>query len=282
MLAAGPECQHDQFALPRLPSRIDCDLPQPRFDKYSHFPKVIATLVFYYPLGCRDMRRVTEGAAHLRRLPSEAEGVEVPVAVIPLQPEHATWWHSELQPTIAQDTTRADREWNWPLIASVFFANTAASEPFEGFCLAVLRDGRVVPCGLLLLLKKFPYLADRRRHSVYVWYLSNAPTDVLMARGYLTASLTPKMIASALVDVALCYSFTTRLEGRMSLYAAVEGGAKLFEWYRDKRGMTPLAPSKPLPEKVRDLEETENDGRFFYYTTASGILASKRLDDLRR
>ena len=111
----------------------------------------------------------------------------------------------------------------------------------------------------------YPYFADRRRKAVFLWYLADAPTDVL--RYYLETKHSelkdiklPKMLGSIGLDIAVTHAFNTNLEGRTELHAAKEGGERLFRWY-EKQGMTPLPKSQRLP--IGRQMATGNDGGVF-------------------
>ena len=46
--------------------------------------------------------------------------------------------------------------------------------------------------------------------------------------------------------------------------------------------MTPLPAKKTLPPTIALAEESDNDGRFFYFNTPEAVTTSARFDTYRR
>ena len=189
-----------------------------------------------------------------------------------------TWWSSEIQPAIA-GTVRADRDWRWQRIAGPYLSGTIrlGRQRFSALTLGVQHD-QFVRCGMLLMISHASHLPDQMRRSVYVWYFADAPRTRLAE--LLPPALTPRPIASALLDVALCESFNQRWAGRLGLYADQRGGDELLAFY-GRSGMSSLSPEIRPPIRLVELGETPNDGRFFFHSTVSAIAASRRFDTMR-
>jgi hypothetical protein len=217
---------------------------------------------------------MTIRSTFVRWAPSRsATNGKVALTVLPLTLKRAEWWHANIQPTIDKEVpVRADRGWRWPLIwATTKFALT--QRPI-GFAICVTTStGTEIPCGLVLLVGRYAALDDPNSQSVFLWYLADAP--LLALEPVLTLDEIPKMLGTLCLDVAVTHSFSENLDGRTSLHAAPEGGDKLMKWYA-KRGMTNLPLTAPKPSRLRS-----NDGRYFYYTPSSALVASKDLDAFR-
>jgi len=190
-----------------------------------------------------------------------------------------SWWAQHIQPAITL-TDRPDHDWNWLRIAGPYLSGTIklGRQRFSAITLGVQHDQLFVTCGMLLIITHASHLPEQRQRSVYVWYFADAPRDRL--EQLIPATLTPRPIASALLDVALCESFNRRWAGRMGLYADERGGTDLLAFYRGK-GMTALDVRIRPPRRLAQIGETPNDGRFFFHTTISAIAASCEFDAMR-
>jgi hypothetical protein len=223
-------------------------------------------------------QRVQQGVRNVVRLPSRGGG-EVPIVIRPMTLTDVTWWAEHVQPSIAQ-TTRPDRDWNWLRIAGPHLGGSSrvGRQRFSAITMGVQHGETLVTCGMLLIITHASHLPEQRKRSVYVWYFADAPRDRL--EQLLPPELTPRPIASALLDVALCESFNRRWAGRLDLYADERGGDGLLAFYRG-RGMTSLDARIAPPRRLAQIGETPNDGRFFFHTTTSAIAASRLFDTMR-
>jgi hypothetical protein len=188
-----------------------------------------------------------------------------------------------MQPVIDRDgpaQQRADVGWNWIIFAGGYLDGTATlgRQRFLALTMGVADGHTCIPVGLLCVVLHAGHLADPKRRSVYVLYLSDAPRSALSS--WLSPDRIPRPIARALLDVALCESIARKWEGRLGLYAGDEGGTKLLDFYT-KRHMHNLPKSARVPKRLVELGEAPNVGRFFYYETPSALLASCELDSWR-
>lgn len=234
------------------------------------------------------MDRIKQGLTHVSALPTLAGEAEV--LVTPMDKAHADWWHSYIQPEIRANYVgkRADVDWEWPILRALAATEAVGKAPRTVSALSLLLvdrredEPRVLPCGLTLLVLGEAHLPDKRKKSVYVWYLADAPRNEFSRVTGIPQEDVPRPIASALIDVALAESFTRQQKGRAGLHADPVGGARLAQWYTEQVGMTPLPAKKTLPPTIALAEESDNDGRFFYFNTPEAVTTSARFDTYRR
>lgn len=93
----------------------------------------------------------------------------VPIHVSRMTLQHVRWWNSHIQPVIDKDPSRADRFWNWILIAatSIISGRFLARKP-RGYTIGIESKGFFIPCALIQLIGKFPYFIDQEKKSVFV------------------------------------------------------------------------------------------------------------------
>lgn len=154
--------------------------------------------------------------------------------------QHVRWWNSHIQPVIDEDTTRADRYWNWILISATSnIAGRFFSRKPKGCTIGLEHNRYFIPCALIQLIGKFPYFIDQKKKSVFVWYLSVAPKKALTSLEdvKLNADELPKRLGAISLDIAVIHSLNWRLKDRTALHATIEGGDQLLEWYT-KQGMS--------------------------------------------
>lgn len=91
-------------------------------------------------------------------------GELIPIHISKTSLDHVRWWHSKIQSIIDDDSTRADRYWNWILIAasSNISGRFLARKPI-GFTIGIESDSQFIPCALMQLIGKFPYFIDRKK-----------------------------------------------------------------------------------------------------------------------
>jgi hypothetical protein len=206
----------------------------------------------------------------------------IPIVVSELTIEHAKWWHSQIQPIIDDNSDRADQYWNWILIsASSNIAGKFFSKKPAGYTVGFELDGNFIPCGMIQLIGKFPYLINRKKKSVFVWFLTVAPFKALtsLKNVNISADKIPKRIGSILLDISVTHSFNIRNQGRTSLHAAIEGGEKLLNWY-SSRGMDIYPEDENLHFGIRRLIKP-SDGRYCYFTEKGALTEIKEFDPYR-
>jgi len=131
---------------------------------------------------------------------------------------------------------------------------------------------------MVLLVEAYPHLPDPIYESVFVWYATRCPDEVLRQALHVTPDRIPKRLMAITIDLAITHSYNLMLEGRLGLHAAPEGGRELLKKY-EQLGMLRLDPSKPLPSGIRSL--LGNDGNYFFHSESSALAASQRLDKYR-
>ncbi len=195
---------------------------------------------------------------------------------------HVRWWNSHIQPVIDTDPSRADRYWNWILIAATSnIAGRFFSRKPKGYTIGIESNGFFIPCALIQLMGKFPYFIDQQKKSVFVWYLSVAPEKALISLEdiKLNAEELPKRLGAISLDIAVVHSFNWRLKGRTCLHATLEGGDKLLQWYI-KQGMIPYPRDEKLHFGFRRLL-VPSDGRYCYFTEEAALEEKNNIDPYR-
>lgn len=204
----------------------------------------------------------------VRCLPLET-GEVIQVEVVPMTHALAQLWHEDCQPEI-DNSTRADRGWNWMRIRGRFhFLASALQQSPEAFCLRAERDGADPwSIGMLMLAGHYPALDDIDQDAVFAWFLAVAPHEGMVRQ----LGVRPKKIGQALMDMVLTQSKLLGYGGRAGLHAAPSGGDELLRYYTTTIGLQRLPQSAPLPG-VREV--MGNDGRYFFADepTANRILA---------
>jgi hypothetical protein len=206
----------------------------------------------------------------------------VPIHISKMTLKHVLWWHSNIQPIVDDDPSRADRYWNWILIAasSSLTGKLLARRPI-GLTVGIETDGKFIPCALMQLIGKFPYFIDRYKKSVFVWYLAVAPTRALLSLEdvKLGAEQLPKRLGSISLDIVVTYSMNHKRRGRTSLHAAKEGGEELLSWYTS-RGMLIFPDEEKLHLGFRRIF-IPSDGRYCYFDEEGALKEIKEFDPYR-
>lgn len=214
--------------------------------------------------------------------PTKSGGmIQIHISKMTLQ--HARWWNSNIQPVIDKESLRADRHWNWILITatSMISGRFLARKP-KGYTIGIESNGFFVPCALIQLIGKFPYLIDGKKKSVFVWFLSVAPEQALVSLEdvKLKAEELPKRLGSISLDIAVVEAYNRRLKGRTCLHAVEEGGDKLLNWY-SKQGMSIYPKEEKLHFGFRRLL-IPSDGRYCYFTEEAALKEKLNLDPYRK
>lgn len=231
-------------------------------------------------------QRVNGGITFIRRVPSTEKNSYIEIRVATLTMNLARWWDKNVQKSIDKDINRTDAGWNWPVIFS--FTNAVASvlgqEPL-GYVLGIKlkKINLFIPCALVQLVENYPALNNHEKSSIFVWFMTTAPSDVLrdilknIENKYGKIGL-PKQLGQASLDIAVTQSFNKLLAGLVGLHADPSGGEDLAQWYQKNR-LKNLDNNATLPFGMRRIKG--NDGRYYYYTTENAIEFSKSIDHLR-
>ena len=224
------------------------------------------------------------GINFVNRAPNRSGG-EVKIRVVQMMLSHVLWWHSHVQPVIDSDPNRVDKDWNWPVYYSftAFTGKVLRRKPF-GYVIGIVteNDKHLIPCAMVILLGRFPALDNDKKYGVFTWFLTTAPTEALLTiKEYkLTKDTLPKQLGAIGMDTAITHSVNNRTKGRVALYADKKGGDALLNWYKSV-GFQVLPLNQRLPRSPRRLFKP-NDGRYCFLTPKAAMVASKRMDHLRK
>lgn len=193
-------------------------------------------------------------------------------------------WHKQVQPLIKKIPDRADQQWIWPLHRSAtLLSGDALGQRPRAKVLELIAAAKpeIPPCVMLVVVEAYPAVNDHGAQSVFVWYISPAPTEYFTAILGYPPDMTPKRskLMAIGMDIAVAHSFKCGRRGYVGLHAAKEGGDDLYGWYLNDGGMTPLPKTSPLPLGIRWLRG--NDGRYFYHTHKSANKVTAALSELR-
>lgn len=182
-----------------------------------------------------DLKR-WRGVRFVSRAPTKS-GEPVGIRVTRMTLPHVLWWHSHVQPVIDQDSTRADRGWNWLFyVPFTTLARGLLMRQPHGYTIGIRAeetDDRFIPCALVQLLGRFPALDTPERKGVFVWFLSTAPDEALLTiQGHpITEDRIPKRLGTITLDAAVTHALNKHRRGRTALYADEAGGDVLLKWY---------------------------------------------------
>lgn len=219
------------------------------------------------------------GLAHVAKAPTHS-GELVPIRVTEMTLTHARWWQESVQPSIdGSAEVRADQGWRWPRIYATgkLMAGMLLQRPMGLVAGVVLKRGFLPAC-MVFVVEAYPYFLDHRMESVFVWYATRCPDQVLAKAMRVAADAVPKRLMEITIDLAITHSYNLMLRGRVGLHAASEGGDDLCRKY-ESLGLIRLDSNKRLPPGVRGW--LGNDGRYFSHSEESALSASQRLDMYR-
>ena len=210
------------------------------------------------------------------------KGLLLPVRVSEMTGDHAGYWDTYVQRRIG--SKRADQDWSWPRIRlTTSLAGSALGQRPRALVVGIESALHFLPCVMLLLAERYPALHDPGRSSVFVWYLSPAPTSYFVEHlGYSRDdSPSESHLMAVGMDVAITHSYNCGLSGLVGLHADKGGGDALMSWYSasQKGGMSLLPKGQPLPPGFRRLRG--NDGRYFYHDETTASNALKRMNIYR-
>lgn len=216
------------------------------------------------------------------------------VVVVPMTPQHADWWHSEVQlkwidanyckavqtatVTCSEDASeinslaskdsrlkvRADVGWSWPSQLQrarwLYLLTKGRQIPY---CWTMLsfdsyqENANLHPIGMLIVVPVFKSTINSlTKQRTFTWYLADAPSDLFQAWG-----IEPlHNIATGLLDTALQTANCLDLDGEMLLHASPSGGARLLRFYLETCGMACVSNSLGRISVTR-----VNDGRYFFF-----------------
>lgn len=211
-------------------------------------------------------------------------------------------WHQLVHlPFIQPDATRLDRYWHWPRFAVWRRGlERALGRTTTNFCFNVVdRNGKSFPIAAMLVADGYPYMPDRTKSCVFVWYLTAAPKSALEANG-----IQPVKTLRAMLDVAIQHSFNLGFDGRILLHAArawhLTDSSNLLEPHRilaryrsapvqDAELVAKYIKAGLRPVPVRGWWERiplarpgrRNDGRYLHCDEITAMDLSKKMDYLR-
>jgi len=180
--------------------------------------------------------------------------------------KHAEFWDEHIQPVIRAAPSSADRNWSWPdLRLWMPLLQLVQSRRCRALVALLQSDkGFAVPSAMLLMIERYPYVdSDVPTKSVFVWYVTTAPTDGLEALGVREApSLGRRWLGRACIDAAIVTSQNLGQNGCIWLHADPLGGDRLLRFYEMDCRLMPLPETAVLPTLERRI--MGNDGRYFF------------------
>jgi hypothetical protein len=191
-------------------------------------------------------------------------------------------WHEEVQPFIRYNSARADRHWNWPMIASLMFGGAADKRPKILLMRARYPTGSA-PAAIMALLEDEDWVTGAEQSSVFVWHFATTPRMALPRLVEIPeGSSPPRLLGRAALDMAVTIAVEEEAKGR--LWLTTGGGAgteSLAQWCALENGMCRL-PAEAIPTlpSAPRLQRT-NGGRCFVHTPATAHWSHASLDAWR-
>ena len=202
-----------------------------------------------------------------------------PLRLLRTTSDDVNYWDEHVQPEVARMRGRADRYWNWPFL--LWWVNRVGrslwQQPLVLTLSADLGGSRGVPVGFVAVMQKYPFPRRKRDDSVFVWFMTAAPKELLPQLLNCPEDRVPIGVMRFCLDAAVVLSYDRRLDGRTWLHASKKGGDVLMQWYA-RQAMTNLEMSVKLPFGSRMFG---NDGRYFEYDEEGAAAAVARLDKYR-
>lgn len=210
----------------------------------------------------------------LRRVPLRSGGsleVEVHEIIWPVNGvARCSSWMRQVQPHVARDATRADRDWDWlveiPTIVRVLGARRGA----RMFQLCRRSDG--FPLGMVALLEQERWIDNERQPAVFVWYATGAPAAAIPGDDK------PANLMTSTLDIAVSVALASAAQGRLWLHADPAGGDRLLDWYATK-GFDRVPRWVSLPGRLPGFRR--NDGRYFRLTPGGSNRFAAALEGFR-
>ncbi len=178
-------------------------------------------------------------AEFVQRLPECRGGEYLRVRVQELSKDIVDWWHKCVQPTIDQDTSRADAGWAWPFITAFNRWTEPPNLLPEGFALCVncgtadmsFTSGAGYPVALIQTVSRIPFIEDRRQYSMLLQYLSTIPRQLLPSEA------AARLVGVGALDISLVRTLQLGYSGRMMLRIGEKDRSRLARWCTHTCGM---------------------------------------------
>lgn len=205
----------------------------------------------------------------VQRAPTHEPSVFHPLRIGPITKAHLTWWDQHVQPRINTLPNRADRGWRWNRIRMLCHSAGLAQQVRDfAITTSSLDDSPSIVLGFVVVATKYPFLANPRESSVFLWHCSTIPPQVLSE--YLDPPL-PKQLGQIAVDLAVTEAFHQGWQGRTSTHADPRGGTALLQFYQGTCKMRLLPMHVALPTIGRRLFQ-DNDGRYCYLNSQNALI----------
>ncbi len=225
----------------------------------------------------------------VKRLPART-GAQVAIRVEAFDPDTAHLareacleWHEEVQPFIRYNSSRRDRHWNWPMIASLMFHGAGDKSP-KIFVLRAVYPAGTAPVAILALLEHARWVTNAEQQAVCVWRLSTAPPMVLPRLVELPeGSGPPRLLGRAALDVATTVAIEGNARGRIWMSVGTGNDVeRLAFWLALENGLCRLPPgAAPLLPAMPGIERL-NVGQCFVHTPATAQWAHAEMDPWRQ
>lgn len=215
----------------------------------------------------------------VQRAPTRDPAIFYRIHISPIHKSHLIWWNTYVQPRIDRLPNRADQGWRWTRIRMLCHSAGIAQDVRDFAITTTPPDGSpTIVLGLVVVATKYPFLADPRQLSVFLWHCSTIPQQVLT--DYIPEPW-PKQLGQIAVDLAVTVGFRQGWQGRTGTHADPKGGPALLQFYHQTCQMHPLPAHRSLPTLGRRLFQT-NDGRYCYLDPIRALSFSQSLTHLRK
>lgn len=97
------------------------------------------------------------------------QGLEIDI--YPMTYEIAKEWHDNIQPIIALDNKRADKNWNWKINYGLKYVYSILLQDVRGY--AVYIDGILI--GMMLAAINYSCKENGMKIPSYLWYITKSP-----------------------------------------------------------------------------------------------------------
>lgn len=157
----------------------------------------------------------------------------------------ADWWHSNIQPVITRDKSRADNEWSWPLICSLHDITIGNGARYQTYAVCLRENGGAscpidavgMPIALVHTLAPCPS-GIAFEGAMLILHLSTIPKELLPNNSPV------RLVGSSAMDLAIVRAMQMGFGGQVLLMVGEKDRERLLTWYQDRCGMR-LAPARP-------------------------------------